>query len=97
MSIYEKARRHAWFMLGALVVAILFVAVIDRYFGHSTIAFGVAIVGLVAANRRMLSYNCPNCGKNLFFRGIFVVPWPNRVCARCGLDLESHTNTPQID
>ena len=87
MTVYERARRHAWWMAGALLVAILFVAMIDRYFGHSTIAFGVAIVGLIAANRRMLGYNCPHCGKNLFFRGIFVVPWPNRVCGRCGSDL----------
>ena len=88
MNVYERARRHAWFMLGALVVAILFIAVIDRYFGHSTIAFGVAIVGLVAANRQMLRHNCPNCGNNLFFRGIFVVPWPNRTCTRCGFELD---------
>ena len=89
MSIYERARRHAWFMLVALVVSILFVAVVERYFGHSTIAFGVAIVGLVAANRQMLTHNCPNCGKNLFFRGIFVVPWPNRTCERCGYELDA--------
>ncbi|MEO1730693.1 MAG: hypothetical protein AAFR64_08140 [Pseudomonadota bacterium] len=88
MSLYERARRHAWFMLGALLVSILFVAVIERYFGHSSVAFGVAIVGLVVANRQMLSHNCPNCGKNLFFRGIFVVPWPNRTCGRCGYDLD---------
>ena len=88
MTIYESARRHAWFMAGALVLSILFVLVIARFYGHSTIAFGVAIVGLVFANRRMLGYNCPTCGKNLFFRGIFVVPWPNKVCGKCGTHLE---------
>ncbi len=87
MTIYEHAKRHAWFMAGALVLAVLFVAVVDRFFGHSTIAFGVAIIGLVIANRRMLAYNCPTCGKNLFFRGMFAVPWPNRVCGKCGTDL----------
>jgi predicted RNA-binding Zn-ribbon protein involved in translation (DUF1610 family) len=87
MSIYERARRHAWFMAGALVLAILFVLVVDRYFGHSAIAFGVAIIGLVLANARMLSFNCPTCGKNLFFRGMFAVPWPNRVCGKCGTEL----------
>ncbi|MEM9310610.1 MAG: hypothetical protein AAGA34_04115 [Pseudomonadota bacterium] len=87
MSVYERARRHAWFMLGALTIAVLFVVVIERYFGHSSVAFGVAIVGLIAANRSMLTHNCPRCGKNLFFRGIFVVPWPNRTCGRCGLHL----------
>lgn len=88
MSLYRRARHHAWAMLGALIVAIVFVGVVERFFGHSTIAFGVAIIGLVAANRRMLSYNCPNCGKNLFFRGILVVPWPNKVCGRCGYELD---------
>ncbi|MEO0689554.1 MAG: hypothetical protein AAFY51_04540 [Pseudomonadota bacterium] len=88
MSLYRRARHHAWAMLGALVGAIAFVGVVERFFGHSTIAFGVAIIGLVAANRRMLSYNCPNCGKNLFFRGILVVPWPNRTCGRCGYELD---------
>ena len=88
MSVYEAARRHAWWMSGALVVAILFVAVVERFFGHSSLAFGVAIIGLVFANRRMLGYNCPACGNNVFFRGIFVVPWPNRVCGRCGHDLD---------
>ncbi|MDY7098048.1 MAG: hypothetical protein SXU28_07910 [Pseudomonadota bacterium] len=87
MSLYEPAKRHALWMLGSLVVAILFVVVVDRYFGHSSIAFAIAIVGLVAANRQMLRFNCPRCDKNVFFRGIFVVLWPNRVCGRCGLDL----------
>lgn len=88
MSLYAHAARHAWWMLGALSVAILFVLVIDQYIGHSTIAFAIAIIGLIAANRNMLRYNCPHCGKNLFFRGIFVVPWPNRTCGRCGHDLD---------
>lgn len=75
-------------MAGALGLAILFVVTVERFVGHSTIAFGIAIVGLVIANSRMLGFNCPHCGKNLFFRGIFVVPWPNRVCGRCGAQLE---------
>jgi len=74
-------------MAGALALSILFVVVVDRYFGHSTMAFGIAIVGLVMANARMLSFNCPNCGKNLFFRGIFVVPWPNKTCGKCAEQL----------
>lgn len=88
MRVYENARRHALFMFGALALAILFVLLSDRLFGHSAIAFGIAIVGLVAANARMLTYNCPNCGKNLFFRGIFVVPWPSRTCGKCGTKLD---------
>jgi predicted RNA-binding Zn-ribbon protein involved in translation (DUF1610 family) len=88
VTIYDRASRHAWWMLGALTVSVLFVAVVDRSYGHSTLAFAAAIVGLVVANRRMLSYNCPHCGKNLFFRGLFVVPWPNRTCGKCGAALD---------
>ena len=90
MTVFQRAQRHAWFMAGALVLAILFVVVVERFFGHTSIAFGIAIIGLVAANARMLSFNCTACGKNLFFRGIFVVPWPNRVCGKCGTDLDTN-------
>ncbi|KEO87415.1 hypothetical protein EH30_07225 [Erythrobacter sp. JL475] len=92
MSIYERARRHAWFMAWALVLAILFVLTIEQFAGHSTIAFGIAIVGLVLANARMLRMNCPACGKNLFFRGLLVVPWPNRTCGKCGSQLDNPQN-----
>lgn len=79
-------------MAGALVLAVLFVSVVDRFLGHATIAFGVAIIGLVIANRRMLGFNCPTCGKNLFFRGMFAVPWPNKVCGKCGSQLDNPQN-----
>ncbi len=89
MSVYDHASRHAWFMAGALVVAIVFVMLSERFFGHSAIAFGIAGFGLVLANARMLSFNCPECGKNLFFRGMLVVPWPNRLCTKCGAELDA--------
>jgi predicted RNA-binding Zn-ribbon protein involved in translation (DUF1610 family) len=75
-------------MMGVLALAILFVAVIEVFVGHSNLAFAAAIVALVFANARMLNFNCPECGKNLFFRGPLVVPWPNRVCTRCGHDCD---------
>jgi len=40
----------------------------------------------VIANAPMLRFNCPACGKNAFFRGVLVVPWPNRICSACGHD-----------
>jgi hypothetical protein len=78
-------------MASVLAVTILFVLVIEVFFGHSNLAFGAAILMLVFANARMLGYNCPKCRKNLFFRGVLVVPWPNRVCKRCGHDLDADT------
>ena len=74
-------------MMGVLLLAVLLVLAVDRLYGHSTLAFAAAIVMLVVANTPMLRFNCPACGKNAFFRGIFVVPWPNRTCTRCGRDL----------
>ncbi len=87
MTVYRLAVRHAQLMLFALLVTFLFVITIDRMVGHSSLAFAVAIIILIAANSRMRRFNCPTCGKNLFFRGLLVVPWPNKVCTKCGTDL----------
>jgi predicted RNA-binding Zn-ribbon protein involved in translation (DUF1610 family) len=94
MSLYDRAVRHARWMAGVLVLAILFVAVVEVFVGHSNLAFAAAIIALVLANARMLSFNCPDCGKNLFFRGVLVVLWPNRICGRCGRDLDRTDSAP---
>lgn len=90
MTLYARALRHAWRMLGVLALAIVLVAVVDHFHGHSTLAFVAAIGLLLVANAPMLRFNCPKCGKNAFFRGPFVVLWPNRICTRCGHDLDGH-------
>lgn len=87
MSLYARAARHAWRMFAVLALAVLLVLAVDRFYGHTSLAFAAAIVMLILANAPMLRFNCPRCGKNAFFRGPFVVPWPNRTCQRCGLDL----------
>jgi ribosomal protein S27AE len=76
-------------MLGALALSVLLVVAVDQTYGHSTLAFAAAIALLLVANAPMLRFNCGRCGKNVFFRGPFVVPWPNRVCTRCGHDLDA--------
>lgn len=76
-------------MLGALGVAIALVVAVDRLYGHSSLAFAPAILLLLVANAPMVHFNCPNCGKNAFVRGLFVLPWPNRRCSRCGHDLNA--------
>ena len=79
-------------MLGVVGFGVLLVITVDRLYGHSTIAFAAAILLLLIANAPMLRFNCPRCGKNAFFRGPFVIPWPNRICTRCGQDLgEAHS------
>lgn len=37
---------------------------------------------------------CPRCGKSLFMRGIWSVPWPARRCSRCGNDLTVPQRSP---
>lgn len=76
-------------MLGVLAFAAGLVLAVDRFYGHSSLAFAAAIMLLLVANAPMLRFNCPACGKNAFFRGPFVVPWPNRICTRCGADLDA--------
>lgn len=76
-------------MLGVLTLAVLLVVAVDRFYGHSSLAFAAAIIMLIFANAPMLRFNCPECGKNAFFRGVFVVPWPNRICTRCGSHLDA--------
>jgi predicted RNA-binding Zn-ribbon protein involved in translation (DUF1610 family) len=89
LTIYGRAARHARWMLGVLALTILFVAVVEVFFGHSNLAFAAAIIALISANARMLTFNCPQCGKNLFFRGALVVFWPQRICGRCGCDCDA--------
>ena len=89
MSLYARAVRHAWMMAGALVFSLLLIAASDQLFGHSTLAFAAAIVLLFLVNRPILGFNCPACGKNAFFRGRLAVFWPNRICTRCGHDLDA--------
>ena len=76
-------------MVAVLMLAIAMVLLVDRFYGHSTLAFAAAIVVLVIANAPMVRFNCPGCGRNLFFRGVLVVPWPRRICRTCGHDCDS--------
>ena len=89
MSLYERARRHAVRMFVAVLFAVAFVIAVDRIYGHSTIAFAIAIVVLIWLNMPMLRFNCPRCGHNAFFWGFLILPWPRRSCSKCGLDLEA--------
>lgn len=88
MTPYARAAGHARWMLGVLALTIVLVAASEMVFGHSSLTFAAAIIALIAANRKMLTHNCPNCGKNLFFRGPLVVLWPSRQCTACGHDCD---------
>ena len=87
MSVYERAVRHALMMAGVVFACAAFVVLVDQVYGHSTLAFAASIFVLLIANVRMLRFNCPRCGSNLFLHGWLALPWPNRTCSRCGLEL----------
>ncbi len=89
MNIYARAVQQMKLMLGSTALGLLMVIIWDRYLPHSTIPFVIAIAMLLYLGRDMRLLNCPRCGKNLFMRRWLSVPWPNRVCTRCGLDLGS--------
>ena len=76
-------------MLVNVFFGVAFVVMVDRLIDRPGIAFAVVVVTLIALNSRVMSYNCPRCGSNLFFRNWFTLPWPNKVCSRCGLPLKA--------
>lgn len=88
MSLYARARRHALQMAYALLGSIVFVIAVDQVYGHSSIAFAIAVFALIWLNMPMLRFNCPRCGFNIFFRGMILLPWPRRSCGKCGLQLD---------
>lgn len=87
MTVYDHARRHMFKMLVAVAIGVGFIIAVDTWIGHSSIAFAIVIFGLFMANIGILGFNCPNCRSNLFFRNALMLPWPNRICSRCKLDL----------
>jgi len=88
MTLYRLAVRHTQLMLFATLAAFMFVITVDKWIGHSTWAFAIAVLILIAFNARIRLFNCPTCGKNLFFRGPIILPWPNKICGQCGEDLD---------
>ena len=47
----------------------------------------LAFTWMVIAGGGPLFMRCPKCGKSLFMKGMFCVPWPARECRRCGTNL----------
>jgi len=50
-----------------------------------------AVVGFILMTR-LLVFKCPKCGSNLFQRGPVFMPWPNKVCGKCGSQLDNPQN-----
>lgn len=89
MTVYHAAMSHVRVLLGITFAGVGATILTDRFYDHSIIPFAVTALVLFYANRRLGSFACPRCGSNLFVRGMIALPWPNKVCSRCGLDLAS--------
>jgi len=50
----------------------------------------LAALWLLVGGIGSLILACPNCGKSLFMRGFISVPWPAKICGKCGHDLTNH-------
>lgn len=87
MTVYRAAMAHVRLLLGITFAGVGATILTDRFYDHSVIPFAVTALALFWANRRMGQFACPRCGSNLFVRERIALPWPNRVCSRCGLDL----------
>ena len=87
MTIYRAAWAHVALLLAITAVGVVVSILTERSYGHSTVPFVLTALALLAANSRLGRYACPRCGSNLFVRRRIAMPWPNRRCSRCGLDL----------
>jgi len=92
MNVYERAKRHAW-LVTKVFVALPFFGLLSHWlFDQGHPAFVTGAIFLMLLNLRHFAYCCPNCGSNLFYRGIIAMPWPNRTCSKCGTVLDTSGN-----
>jgi len=80
-------QRSAAFLMSILAKVIVFEIAFWgglAVFLFSDISFVVATIFFLGLGSISFLIRCPNCGKGVFVRGQFVVPWPNSVCTRCG-------------
>lgn len=87
MTVYRAALAHVRLLLGITALGIVVTVLIEQRTGHTTIPFALTALALLLANRRLARFTCPRCGSNLFVRERIALPWPNKVCSRCGLNL----------
>ncbi|OZA90602.1 MAG: hypothetical protein B7X57_11150, partial [Erythrobacter sp. 34-65-8] len=85
----RAAKAHVRLLLGITAFGVIATIFFERSFGHSILPFAITALVLFAANRRLARFACPRCGSNLFVRRRIALPWPNRTCSQCGLDLKT--------
>lgn len=87
MTVYRAAMAHVWLLLGITFAGVSATIVTDMLYDHSIVPFALTALLLLWTNRRLGRFACPRCGSNLFVRERIALPWPNKMCSRCGLDL----------
>jgi ribosomal protein S27AE len=92
-SPYARAKRFMLLVVLSMFLIIWGIPLIARtlgVWGGETILGLIgplSIVWLLAGGIGSFLIACPRCGKSLFMRGFWSVPWPARECSRCGNDL----------
>lgn len=92
MTVYQAAKAHVGLLLAITAAGVVATILFEQAFDHSILPFAATALVLFWANRRLALFVCPRCGSNLFVRERIALPWPNRVCSRCGLDLASEAD-----
>ncbi len=92
--IYRLAMNHVRLLLAATLLGVVVTILFERQFGRSEIPFIATAILLLVMNLRISRFTCPRCDSNLFLRGGWAWPWPNRICSECGLDLSQEPDTP---
>jgi hypothetical protein len=86
MSIYKQS----WlFMIWTWAVFFSFPiwwSLLTRYFGETGTTVG-EVIWLVHGFIMLAIFRCPTCSRPLFMQGMWYVPWPAKICGKCGMDL----------
>ena len=92
-SPYERGKRLMLLGVLSMFLIVWGVPILASGMGLSAgVAVGalvlpLGVVWVLAGGIGSFLIGCPRCGKSLFMRGIFSVPWPARKCSKCGCDL----------
>jgi hypothetical protein len=86
MSVYKKSWRFMMWTWAVFFSFPIWWSVLTRYFGEAGATIGGAF-WLCHGFIMLTIFRCPACSRSLFMRGIWCVPWPAKICSKCGIDL----------
>ena len=91
-SPYSRGKRFMLLIVLSMFLIIWGIPLLGSKLGWSEeTIFGLigplSVIWLLTGGIGSFLIGCPRCGKSLFMRGMWSVPWPARECSRCGNDL----------